>query len=547
MLDELAGILHNANEVAKSTAFGYLPDVYATNHNWSTYTIEKQAKANTSYVLFDKMTVERLMRENPKLLPDPRKGSKTERKLAENKDLRWNRQKLSSAITQGIIQGESIPKIANRLGSVADMDHRAAIRNARTMVTGAQNAGRMDAARRANAMGLPTVNVWVATLDMRTRHEHRVLDGQRRDVDVPFEADGYKIRYPGDPEAAPSMVYNCRCTIIQQTKGDEWGIHDNRTDYSAIEGMSYDEWKKDRREKPNPITLPEEKAEAIKQSYIAEYRKLAGSGNGGGDNTPMLNEETTEPVQNSFIEELENHNEETARREFYDVFGDKYDATKDIGTLDWIEHREQGKNDVQDRITRTIASLQQRYPMQTQMPMEYRSTADRLVVTNYRNVPNYLKEGISDRRYIPDDVEVLAQVFFEHDGDITTAVMGFNTYSDTSITDALKHREEVLESDNFLSSVLFFNPEGTAIHEWGHVYAEHMTSAFINGDPDAMEYWEWYKSLSYEEKRDGISLYATENRGEFEAECFLEMQLPNPRPLALKWWDYMERIKKKGY
>ena len=275
LLNDMSHDLTNAREIAISTAQGYREDAYAINHNFATYQIESQAQINTSYTLYDRQTVERLMREDPKLLPDPRPGGKTARMLAENKELRWNRQKLTSAVAQGIIQGESVPQMTKRLESVAAMDHRAAIRNVRTMVTGAQNAGRMDAAKRARDMGIGLTNVWMATLDMRTRHEHRVLDGQRREIDEPFEVEGEKIKYPGDPDAPAHLVYNCRCTLVQQVKGFEYDIRgDKDVDYSGIEGMTYDEWKEDRREKPNPITLPEEKAEAIKQSYNAEYRKL---------------------------------------------------------------------------------------------------------------------------------------------------------------------------------------------------------------------------------------------------------------------------------
>lgn len=277
MIADMARTLHKANEEAISTAYDYLPDVFAENHNYATYLIETEAKLNTSYALYDKTTVRRLIRDTPKLLPDPRRGSKTDKRLRENKDLRWNRQKLFSAVTQGILQGESIPKIAKRLENVGEIDHRAAIRNARTMVTGAQNAGRMEAARRANDMGIQTVNVWVATLDMRTRHEHRELDGQRKDVDEPFVVPSSKeeIRFPGDPEASPHMVYNCRCTLIQQVKGKEYAIRvPGVYDDSKLDGMSYEEWKDSKVEKPNKITLPEEKAAMIRGGYIAEYRKL---------------------------------------------------------------------------------------------------------------------------------------------------------------------------------------------------------------------------------------------------------------------------------
>ena len=55
------------------------------------------------------------------------------------------------------------------------------------------------------------------------------------------------------------------------------------------------------------------------------------------------------------------------------------------------------------------------------------------------------------------------------------------------------------------------------------------------------------KSLSKDEIRTGISVYAAENRAEFEAECFLEMQMPNPRPLAKKWWEFMQEAVKAGF
>jgi SPP1 gp7 family putative phage head morphogenesis protein len=278
MLKDLSEDLDNTRKIAISTAKGYMPEAYAINHNYGTYVIESQSQLNTSYTLFDRQTVERLMREKPKLLPDLSPTGKTARKLVQNKALRWDKQKISSAITQGILQGESVPQIAKRLESVADMDHKAAIRNARTMMTGAQNAGRIDASKRAQDMGIETVNVWMATLDMRTRHEHRLLDGQRREIDEPFVVPDSReeIMFPGDPSAAPHLVYNCRCTLVPQVKGFEYDVRSgDRMDFSGIEGMSYEEWKQDRREKPNPITLPEEKAAAIRGSYINEYRQLS--------------------------------------------------------------------------------------------------------------------------------------------------------------------------------------------------------------------------------------------------------------------------------
>jgi SPP1 gp7 family putative phage head morphogenesis protein len=271
MKETIAQDLHHANDVARSIAYGYMPDVYAENFNYGTYEAEVGAKVNTSFTLYDKQTVERLMRDDPKLLPDP--GKKKRAEIAAGQDVLWNKQQVQSVMMQGILQGESIPKLANRLAvEVGEKDHRAAIRNARTMTTGAQNAGRVDSYKRAEDMGIKMVQEWRATLDMRTRHEHRVLDGQTQKIGEPFEVDGLQIMFPGDPSADPSMIYNCRCTLRAVVAGLEPQARKYRDD-SMIEGMTYEEWKESRLEKPEPITLQEEKGEAIRQAYLAEYRR----------------------------------------------------------------------------------------------------------------------------------------------------------------------------------------------------------------------------------------------------------------------------------
>ena len=74
-----------------------------------------------------------------------------------------------------------------------------------------------------------------------------------------------------------------------------------------------------------------------------------------------------------------------------------------------------------------------------------------------------------------------------------------------------------------------------------------LNNAMIYQDETVVEYWNWYKSLSKDEIRKGISDYATANRGEFEAECFAELQMPNPRPIAVKFKEYLDEVIKKGY
>ena len=272
LTDTLAEDYTNAAKISKSIAKGYRADAYAINHNYATFEIEKGSRLNTSYSLYSRESVERMYRDNPKLYHDP--GKKVSGAIKTGKQMAWDKRRIKSVITQGILQGESIPDLTKRLERVTGGDHAAAIRNARTMITGAQNAGRIDAQERAKDMGIPVKKQWLATLDDRTRHEHRELDGMIVETDEPFEVDGYRIMFPGDPDADPEMVYNCRCTLLTVIPKHEIDTSDTGLRHDDHLGnMTYDQWKEEKKSKSNPITLPEEKGEAIRQSYIREYRR----------------------------------------------------------------------------------------------------------------------------------------------------------------------------------------------------------------------------------------------------------------------------------
>lgn len=284
MQDTIATDLHNTNKIAGAMISDHVKDVYALNHNYGTYEVEKGSLVDTSYTLYNRESVERLMRDNPDILPPP--GKRVSERIAEGKDVRWNKQQVQSVMTQSIMQGESIPKIAKRLESavgksytediiknadqktakqiakeLARKNKAAAIRNARTMTTGAENAGRVDAYKRGQEMGVKSQQMWVATLDSRTRHEHRLLDGQKVEVGKPFKVDGKEIRYPGDPTAAPELVYNCRCAVVAVVKGsklDTEGIEGIERRDEKLGDMTYDEWK-------NAKAVPAPSAESEKK------------------------------------------------------------------------------------------------------------------------------------------------------------------------------------------------------------------------------------------------------------------------------------------
>jgi hypothetical protein len=173
------------------------------------------------------------------------------------------------------LQGESLEQTAKRFTQLTEMNYRQSVRYARTATTGAQNAGRVDGYKRAEKLGVDMKQVWLATLDSRTRHEHRVLDGQEVDVGEPFIMDGFKIKYPGDPAAPAHLLFNCRCTVIAKVKGVDFDVSDKTQRDDKIGDMSYEEWKGEHKTAPKlPENVPEGKSIEVKADKPAKVEKV---------------------------------------------------------------------------------------------------------------------------------------------------------------------------------------------------------------------------------------------------------------------------------
>jgi SPP1 gp7 family putative phage head morphogenesis protein len=237
MRDTLAEDLNNTNKIARSISNGYMPEAYAINRNYGMYEIESGYGINTSFTLYNRQTVERLIKEEPEILPKP--GKTMAKKLQEGKALKWQRGQIQSVVLQAVLQGESIPNMAKRISKSLGVSNEAmAVRYARTAITGAQNAGRQDSYQHAKDLGLDVEQEWLATPDARTRDSHVALDGERRPLGEKFSN---KCRYPADPQGPPSEVYNCRCRIVAVLKDHNY--QDNWRFTRLPKGMTYEEWK----------------------------------------------------------------------------------------------------------------------------------------------------------------------------------------------------------------------------------------------------------------------------------------------------------------
>lgn len=243
MRDEAAERLLKANEIAAFYIKNETPDIFAVNRNYTAYGLEKEY-GNIGFTLYNEEMVKQLIADEKDFLPAP--------SINVKKDLWWNKKLITAEMTSGILQGESIGKLADRFMNITDANRVSAIRNARSFCTAAENAGRQDGYEAAEKMGIKGLRKqWLATLDHRTRHSHRELDRKTVGIHEKFHSSlGSEMRYPGDKEGAkPGDFYNCRCTMVTLEKSGivaeeiEIDVYNKATgQYEKVTDMSYKEW-----------------------------------------------------------------------------------------------------------------------------------------------------------------------------------------------------------------------------------------------------------------------------------------------------------------
>ena len=283
---EAAETLVRADKEAAAIVNDGCMTTYAAAMNYGTYALEKATGLSTGFTLYNRETVSRLLAKDPQLLPLW--------KIDQPKDYVWNYKKVQNALLEGIIQGKKIPDIQQDfIGKLLTKDLPEKVQKqmenrmrtfARTGMTGAHNAGRIDALHRAEDKGIKVLKKWLATNDERTRDSHADLDGQIREIDEPFTTtnrDGTtaEINYPGDPTADAEQVYNCRCTMIYIYPEIEDTPEDTEP-APEYEQMTFDQWveAKENQEavqgETDPETVTAEDAREPEPEIIAEAAEL---------------------------------------------------------------------------------------------------------------------------------------------------------------------------------------------------------------------------------------------------------------------------------
>lgn len=124
---------------------------------------------------------------------------------------------VSKELSRGLASGLTYDDIARNIRNTTKAPLARAKVIARTEGHRIHEQSSQDAAVAAKEQGADLVKQWDATLDGDTRPNHRMLDGQIRELDEPFEVGGYRPMHPGDFGTAGEDC-NCRCLSLKRAR-----------------------------------------------------------------------------------------------------------------------------------------------------------------------------------------------------------------------------------------------------------------------------------------------------------------------------------------
>lgn len=154
---------------------------------------------------------------------------------------------ITSEITRGVASSMPYADIARNIRNASSAPLSNCYRIAKTEGHRIQQASAADARNAAKKKGADVLKQWDATLDGRTRDTHRLLDGQIRETDELFEANGKKAMEPGS-FGDPAEDCNCRCVALTRARWaldeDELKTLQDRAKFFGLDkAKSFDDFK----------------------------------------------------------------------------------------------------------------------------------------------------------------------------------------------------------------------------------------------------------------------------------------------------------------
>ena len=131
---------------------------------------------------------------------------------------------IRAEISRGIATADSFEHIARNISNRTNQSFNKTMRIVRTEGHRIQVEATVETQKKAKKAGADIVKQWDATLDGRTRHSHRRVDGEIRELDEKF-SNG--LMHPSDRAGGAAEVINCRCALLQRAT---WALDEEELD-----------------------------------------------------------------------------------------------------------------------------------------------------------------------------------------------------------------------------------------------------------------------------------------------------------------------------
>ena len=237
-IDAILDVLNSNDEAAIMT---FLSNIYNNSFYGVNYVIQQQG-IPLLFNISDEEVLLSVLRKTGDMTFAQRLG----------KNMSEFKRTIKNEISRGIAAAEPYTKIAKNLSSLTQEEYNKSRRIAITESGRVQSEAKLNIQQKAKARGANIMKEWSCTYDSKTRHSHRELDGQVREIDEYFEVNGVKTLAPCKFGKAAEDI-NCRCALLTRAK---WNLDssrmalDNETD-EIIEAKNYKDWQRKRKEREN--------------------------------------------------------------------------------------------------------------------------------------------------------------------------------------------------------------------------------------------------------------------------------------------------------
>lgn len=153
---------------------------------------------------------------------------------------------VTNNIINGLFAGDSYAKIAKQVSDATEATYKQALRIVITEGGRTSSVTQQQSSEKAKSLGVNMQKRWLSTLDGKTRHDHRELDGQTVDIEDDFHVNGHKAKQPRMFGIAKEDV-RCRCTSINIVDGIAPELRKDNETKAVIKYKNYNEWLADKK------------------------------------------------------------------------------------------------------------------------------------------------------------------------------------------------------------------------------------------------------------------------------------------------------------